>query len=717
MAFVYILEINDAIFGASIELAKRLIDLSSRSKPHITVRYAEKLKNRLDLYDDLEASDIRFTGVGSFGFEDLYGPYVVYIKCSSDDLETLAYKPHFPDSVFHITLYSGDDREVAQKVLDLLNKYMWKFTLKFLSANKLVRKTVGVKAKDQRLSDSAQKLWKKIYGRKYCQERIDKMSFELRESLVENIFSYVFSEIYSYENILLDLDAEQGSSVGNLDLGRRAFFEWEGKFKKKKYYEGASFLTPPELALDIANYVKDHKFLNSRKINFGEPAIGTGTLFAAVLAVFSKENIESAIGVELNGHRAKSTHEKWKHKGLNVINNDFFKVSGLKKRNFIVANPPYVRYQNIDPVYRRELQGLVENELNLEVSGFSNLYVYFILLSHKWMEVGAISCWLVPTEFISSVTGRPLRDYLTSNVTLLKIHIFTHSGSQFENAQVSSCVVIFENRRPDVGQCFSYSLGDYLDSSDIEKKILISAAKVLDNWNILIDDKEKELDQYFMSDIFTVKRGIATGANSFFIITREKMMELELTLEYVRPILPGVKKIMNENVICPDLFLKLEDDFLYVIDTAKSMTNIKIDSPKLYEYIKNGEDEFSNRTLLSKRNPWYKQEYRDVPMFVCSNMGRGNGASKSIKFFLNKTKCIATNSYILLYPNLCLKKALDSGLVKENDLLNYLNAVVADTAEKYSKSYGDGLRKIEPSTLKGLPLYNLLPEIKEIIKH
>jgi hypothetical protein len=60
----------------------------------------------------------------------------------------------------------------------------------------------------------------------------------------------------------------------------------------------------------------------------------------------------------------------------------------------------------------------------MKLSGLAGLYGHFIGLSHAWLAPDAISCWLVPSEFMDVNYGLAIKWYLLDRVTLLRIHRF-----------------------------------------------------------------------------------------------------------------------------------------------------------------------------------------------------------------------------------------------------------------------------------------------------
>ena len=59
-----------------------------------------------------------------------------------------------------------------------------------------------------------------------------------------------------------------------------------------------------------------------------------------------------------------------------------------------------------------------------------------------------LAAWLIPSEFMDVNYGEGVKRYLTERVSLLQIHRFSPADVQFDDALVSSAIVVFENRKP-----------------------------------------------------------------------------------------------------------------------------------------------------------------------------------------------------------------------------------------------------------------------------
>lgn len=84
----------------------------------------------------------------------------------------------------------------------------------------------------------------------------------------------------------------------------------------------------------------------------------------------------------------------------------------------------------------------------IKISGLAGLYCYFLILSERWLAEGALSCWLIPSEFMDVNYGKAVKQYLLECVDLLCVHKFKADDVQFDDALVSSTIVFFRKGKP-----------------------------------------------------------------------------------------------------------------------------------------------------------------------------------------------------------------------------------------------------------------------------
>ncbi len=475
------------------------------------------------------------------------------------------------------------------------------------------------------------------------------------------------------------------------------------------------FATPPELADEIAEFVLS-LLPSDQSIRFLEPSVGSGSFFNALLNRKGNRKVIQATGLEIDNRFSELATELWTSKGLLVRNEDFLAAApATPKANLLVANPPYVRHHHIDPHRKKQLQEAVSRQLGIKISGLAGLYCYFVLLADRWLADDAFSAWLIPSEFMDVNYGKALRDYLTKHVTLHQIHRYCPSEDKFDDALVSSAVVIFQKRKPSSNFVTTLSFGGPIGDPRVVTRISNEKLQLESRWSRLAGSSSQSRvkqrpsrgsEHLTVGDLFIVKRGIATGSNCFFIFARCKAKELELPDQFLKPILPSPRYLKSEIIERYDDGYPQIEKQLVLLDCPLPPEIIKHDYPKLWSYLLQGiEDNIPMGFLTSRRDPWYSQEQRKTAPFLCSYMGRSE--SRPFRFFWNKSDAIAANVFLLLYP----KPALVSKLTLSNSLaaqiFDSLSQVKPADFFDEGRVYGGGLYKLEPNELKEIPLKGL----------
>ncbi|MEO0538392.1 MAG: N-6 DNA methylase [Cyanobacteria bacterium P01_A01_bin.123] len=475
------------------------------------------------------------------------------------------------------------------------------------------------------------------------------------------------------------------------------------------------FSTPIALADDILNHANNIATKRGA-IRFLDPACGTGAFFSALNNTFPVARIEAATGFEIDKHYGEPASKLWSSTNLNYQIADFTQQTPPHEDNkfdLIICNPPYVRHHHINNQKKR-LQAKALSSANMQLSGLAGLYCYFIALSHQWMKKNGIAGWLIPSEFMDVNYGQAVKNYLLTEVTLLQIHRFDPSDVQFDDALVSSAIVWFRNKKPCKGCKVKFTFGGTIDSPMHKKSISVEVLANEKKWTRFpLSRKREGKNALRLSDFFTVKRGIATGDNKFFVLSRDQIENRNLPIEQFRPILPSprylkVGEIKADKNGFPDI-----ETPLFVLDCKLPLDEVRHMYPELYLYLEEGiKAGVSERYLCKSRKIWYSQENRPESRFYCTYIGRSdNKTKKPFRFILNHSKAIVANSYLILYPKPKLEQEINKNPEFNTNLIAALNQITGKAMLDEGRVYGGGMHKIEPKELANVPA----SEINELL--
>jgi adenine-specific DNA-methyltransferase len=198
---------------------------------------------------------------------------------------------------------------------------------------------------------------------------------------------------------------------------------------------------------------------------------------------------------------------------------------------------------------------------------------------------------------------------------------------------------------------------------------------------------------YPLSSFCKVVRGIASGANEFFFLTKEQIHELGLDKRFfVRAI--GRTRDCSNSVLTTSILEELSTKsrptwLLNLGDVAESSL-----PKRMKDYLNKGvKSGFSERALIKSRRPWYKMERRSPPAILFAYLGR-----RDCRFILNQANVVPLTGFLCVYPINTDKQAIRKlwQALNHPDTLSNLQFV--------GKSYGNGALKVEPRQLDSLEI-------------
>lgn len=465
------------------------------------------------------------------------------------------------------------------------------------------------------------------------------------------------------------------------------------------------FATPYGLAQEIMSF--GLTLQDKKEISFLEPAFGTGAFYSALLSECGKQakSINTAIGIELDKDFFSAAKDLWCHTNISLINGDFTEIEPFEKVNLLISNPPYVRHHYIEQEKKSKLLAMAQKETGILLSGLAGLYCYFILAAHKWLAPDAICGWLIPSEFMDVNYGGQLKEYLLNKVHLLRVHRYNPANSKFDDALVSSCVVWFRNEIMKNNYDVEFSYGGTLEDPEVCRNVDRNTLEKSKKWThfptISINTAQfQNVHTPILGDFFTIKRGLATGDNDFFILSKEQIEEFDLDMKFFTPILPSPRYLKCNEVFSDKYGNPRLDTQYFLLNCSLSEEEVKTNYPSIWNYLSNGIDTTAQKYLCKNRKVWYHQESRTPTPFLCSYMGRKSSEHAApFRFILNHTKAIVTNSYLMLYPKTVLQEAIAQTPDMLYEVWNALHNITANDLESEGRVYGGGLKKIEPKEL------------------
>lgn len=465
------------------------------------------------------------------------------------------------------------------------------------------------------------------------------------------------------------------------------------------------FATPIELARGIMQFLR--KYISpSEELYFLEPSLGLGNFYYAFCETFGTGH--PATGIEIDEEYYEEAKKLWKGLPLKLLNEDFLAAKPDSRYSLLVTNPPYTRHHHLGTEYKRELQSKILKTTGIHISGLAGLHCYFLLSSLDWLEEDGIACWLIPSEFMDVNYGEAVKQFLVSQVELLAIHRYTPDDTRFDDALVTSSVVVFRKRTPRANSAVTITSGSDIQRPDFCRELIIGDLVPKEKWSRHFNPVEAKSGKYTIGDFFQVKRGIATGCNDFFLLDETQVAENDIPEHFLVPLIsqPRYQKAAQRS--------ELEDCITrYIFNCSLPADELQSHAPNVMEYIRKGEEQgVSSGYICSHRSPWYDCKIGKPAPILVPYMGRCTSSNNPFLFVNNTNNYYATNAYLLLFPHIQFENALRNKDQRER-VVSVLNQLGAEELIPQGRVYGGGLYKLEPRELMRVSadaLFDILQE-------
>lgn len=387
----------------------------------------------------------------------------------------------------------------------------------------------------------------------------------------------------------------------------------------------------------------------------------------------------------------------------------------LPKVDAVVSNPPYSRSGALDDD-RKRFNQIVDARAGLSVTEHTPLYVYFFAHATQFLREGGRMAFLTPARFCDTNYGERLRSFLLEQFHVRGV-VFLESGLEaFAGARVTPCVTLLERDPGETNAATTFLSVEHeadptaiLDCLEAEPSgsTAFGYARTLEQPELSADedwrnyvrpdslDSLPELRPF--GEIAEIKRGIATGMNDFFCLTRADIEEYGLDREYLARILRRTDG-MDALRVDEDHWERRRDAgeavwLLYCYDEDGNPVERDADE-SLAAYLDYGEEVGARDThLAGSRSPWYAVDRRDVPDILATYMSKSG-----FDFYVNEADVRTLNNLHNVYLHEREADAVEA-------VLAYLNSSVADRVTRHlSRKYADDLGKLEISDLEEVPV-------------
>lgn len=453
------------------------------------------------------------------------------------------------------------------------------------------------------------------------------------------------------------------------------------------------YYTPPELSSLITNYLKASD--PARKFyNVLEPSCGDCRFVKTIKTGLKVDGKIIGIEKDKKVYRKILLDSELVDKKIKIYNRDFldFAISNRLRFDLILGNPPYVEYKNIGIDVQKKI--LKNKDHFYRYGNVRNLWQIFFNECLDMLDEKGVMSLILPTEILQVSYASQLRSLVLKKFKY--IEIITIGNGVFPELQQRVIVFIGHKEHKLSGVSFKKMLSSNEAplALSISEDEFVEKEKIEDKW---INNRVSELQNSLVkriikkypqriSDFCNSSTGIVTGANEFFLRSKEES-KIDTVLKYHRPILQRGEYVDH----CLDFQM---EDFEYHQEKGGksyllSINNNVITNKKIQLQITNAEKiGISKRYKCSQRVPWYNVNGIDV--------GEGYFFKRIYKY-----PKLVKNSANVLATDVAYKIKMKSGFKIESLIFSFYNSFTLAQTELAGRIYG-GVLELTPSEFKSL---------------
>jgi hypothetical protein len=439
-----------------------------------------------------------------------------------------------------------------------------------------------------------------------------------------------------------------------------------------------------------------------------DPAVGEGAFLRAAKAVGAElRRTVSLLGTEIDpGALSNARAAGLAASDLAAVEiRDFIADPPPGPFPAIVANPPYIRHHRLSRETKARLRHIGTSVVGSPLDGRAGLHVYFLIRSLLVLAENGRLAFIMPADTCEGVFARRLWDWIARAYRLDAVITFEPHASPFPGVDTNAVIFFLCRAKP--SPSFAWVRVHQAGTGDLKAWVLSGLmARPGPSLSVCPRALSEGLTTGLsrppcgetavgpvLADYASVVRGIATGANEFFFLTRRRASDLGIPDAYLVRAVARTRDVVGDEITC-DTLSSLEaagrPTFLLSVG-GERLESLPV---SLRRYLALGEARgVSRRPLVAQRRPWYRMETRRVPPFLFAYLGRRNA-----RFIRNSAGVIPLTGFLCVYPR-------NNGAEFLGRLWQVLShPTTLSNLRLVGKSYGGGAIKVEPRALERLPL-------------
>mgnify|MGYP000309578423 CR=1 FL=1 len=381
---------------------------------------------------------------------------------------------------------------------------------------------------------------------------------------------------------------------------------------------------------------------------------------------------------------------------VRVTQGDFLRSRPAGRFDAAICNPPYVRHHEHDveeTLFRR-----FDRLVGARLSRLTNTYGLFLLRIWSLLAEGGRAAIITPAEWLNADFGCAIKRYLLAQNAIDGILQFDHATGVFDGVLTTAAITLLRRGR---GDDEPVRLRGVRSAAELERFDggLAYAPSQLDpsaKWSPLFERRLRRNGRVVaLGDVARCVRGIATGANRYFVLKPSELAVTGIDRADVTPCISKAAQVVAPRLTAADMRRLIAADERVLLLTPREPLR-----PAVRQYLALGRRLGVHRRYLPRHRPrWYQPERREPAPIWVNVFARG-----AFRFVRNEAGVLHLTAFHAIYP----RAGVDS---------DGLHAALCDVRtqaelQREMRIYGGGLRKLEPRDVERIGVADPLRRLR-----
>ncbi len=434
--------------------------------------------------------------------------------------------------------------------------------------------------------------------------------------------------------------------------------------------------TPPAVAKFMAGWVA-----RGRPRRILDPSLGRGVFIQALRELDGRLPRGTRItACEVDPAMIEASAGACASMQVDVRREDFLGARFSDVFDGIVCNPPYIRHHESK---RGEAMFRAFDRLAGErLSRLTNEYGLFLIRIWSLLAEGGRAAVIMPAEWLNADFGVAIKRHLLRENAIDAIIHFKHAADVFDGVLTTAAIAFLRRGRGD-DETISFQTVDGAGelgrpARSIEYRV--SALAPDSKWTPLFNPRVVVADgSVQLGDVARCTRGIATGANRFFVLKGSEVCAAGIDRRDVSVCVSKAAQVRGDRLTQRDVDRMIAGDERMFLLTPREPL-----AAAVARYLAAGRrDGIDRRYLPSHRPVWYRPEQREPGAIWVNVFARG-----SFRFIRNEAEALHLTCFHSIYPN--------AGIDAERLHSELCGATTQERIRSETRIYAAGLSKLEP---------------------